>query len=137
MKVLIDTNVISQTRKDKPNPAVAGWWQLRPVSDLALSAISIQEIRLGIQLLPAGNRRDAIEIWLEDFVLKQFAGRILPIDTAIAGMSARMAAAARKKGHTADLADALIAATARIHSLKLATLNTTHFKPLGADMVEW
>jgi toxin FitB len=137
LKVLVDTNVVSQTRKDKPNPAVAGWWQLHPVSDLALSAISIQEIRLGTELLPAGKRRDAIEIWLEDFVLKQFAGRILPVDAAIADMSARMAAAARKKGHTADLADALIAATARVHSLKLATLNTTHFEPLGVDLVTW
>jgi len=137
LKVLIDTNVVSQTRKDNPDPAVVRWWQLRPVSDLALSAISIHEIRLGIELLPAGSKRKAIEIWLEDFVLKQFAGRILPIDATTAERSARLVAAAKKKGHTADLADALIAATARVHNLQLATLNQPHFKPLGVDLVDW
>lgn len=137
MKFLIDTNVVSQTRKDNPDPAVVRWWQLRPASDLALSAISIHEIRLGIELLPAGSKRNAVETWLGDFVLKQFAGRILPVDASIAEMSARLVAAAKKKGHTADLADALIAATARVHNLKLATLNRAHFQPLGVALVEW
>ena len=107
------------------------------MSSLALSAMSIHEIRQGIELVDVGAKRKAIEIWLQDFVLRQFAGRILPVDVAVADVSARLVVAAKKEGHTAELADALIAATAKVHGLRIATLNSKHFEWLDVDLVKF
>ncbi len=137
MNFLVDTNVLSQTRKGQPIAEVVRWWQRRSVSEMALSAISVHEIRQGIELAPEGAKRNALELWLQDFVLRQLADRILPVDAAVADMSARLAVLAKKAGHTAELADVLIAATAQVHRLKLATLNRKHFEGLGVELVEF
>ena len=137
MNFLIDTSVLSQTRKTEPVAEVVRWWQTQSVSSLALSAMSIHEIRQGIELVDVGATRKAIEIWLQDFVLRQFAGRILPVDVAVADVSARLVVAAKKEGHTAELADALIAATAKVHGLRIATLNSKHFEWLDVELVKF
>ena len=118
-------------------PGVVRWWQRQSVDSLYLSAISVHEIRQGIELAPAGAKRNALEIWLQDFVLRVFADRILGVDGVVADASGRLVASAKKKGHTAELADALIAATAKVHGLKVATLNRKHFEKLGVELVEF
>jgi len=113
------------------------WWQRQDLSLLALGVISVHEIREGIELAPVGAKRKAIEIWLNDFVLRRFAGRILPVDTNAADMSARLVVAAKSSGHNAELADALIAATAKVHGLDMATLNRKHFAPFDLNLVKF
>jgi predicted nucleic acid-binding protein len=137
LNILVDTSVVSQTRKGTPMPGVVRWLQRQSVDSLYLSAISVHEIRQGIELAPAGAKRNALEIWLQDFVLRVFADRILSVDGVVADASGRLVALTNKKGHTAELADALIAATAKVHGLKVATLNRKHFERLGVELVEF
>ena len=92
---LLDTNVISELRKvraGKADPAVAAWATGVEPGSLFVSAISIHELELGVRLL---ERRDRVQgallrTWLEDAVLPAFAGRILPVDAAVARRSAAL-----------------------------------------------
>jgi predicted nucleic acid-binding protein len=134
LSALLDTSVLSQSRKAAPDPDAMRWLRTQSTKFLFLSAITIHEVRQGIELAPAGAKRHALEVWLTSHVLPGFAGQILPIDAEIAEESARLVVRAKKNGHTAELADALIAATAVVHGLKLATLNRRHFERLGVEL---
>lgn len=137
LKILLDTNVVSQTVKLQPNPAVARWWEQQEEFSLMLSAITFQELRFGIALLPEGKKREQLQLWLEVRLQREFAGRVLAITHEIADMSGRLLASARKASHTADPADTLIAATALVHRLQIATLNRKHFEKLGVDLISF
>jgi toxin FitB len=130
---LLDTNVLSQLRRrDRTHAKVAVWAEAVPASDLYLSAITILEIEAGALLLA---RRDAaqgamLRFWIDGQVLRAFAGRILPVDTAVAQRCARL--------HVPDPRaerDALIAATALVHGLKVVTRNVSDFAPMGVGLV--
>lgn len=135
MRTLLDTTVVSQRIKPVPLPSVLHWWQKQPAEELYLSALTIHELRYGFELLQPGKRRRVFEGWLRDTVLPEFEGRILSVDATVADQAGRLLAAA--KGHGIGVADALIAATAVIHELQVATLNWKHFERLGVELVEW
>jgi predicted nucleic acid-binding protein len=137
LNFLIDTNVVSQTRKDKPVAEVMQWWKKYSSSVMGISVITVYELRYGIQITPSGSKRDGLERWMEHFLLPVFAGRILPVDAAVADTCGRLIAICKKGGHTPDLADALIAATAKVHRLHVVTLNRKHFEPLRVDLAEF
>ena len=137
MKYLLDTNIVSQTTKLQPDVAVMQWWERQHRPSLMLSAIVFQELRFGIEMLPAGRKRDRLEEWLEIRLRGEFAGRILHVTEAIAELSGRLIAEAKKASHTAEASDTLIAATARVHGLKVATLNRRHFARMGVELVEF
>ncbi len=113
------------------------WWRQLTPDEIYLSAITIQELRLGIEILPVGSRRQGLERWLDEKVLGTFAGRILPVDIAVAEACARLSARAKRAGRVPELGDALIAATASVHNLTVATLNRKHFEPLGCKLVSF
>ena len=104
---------------------------------LAISSVVLQELRFGIELQPEGKRRRELERWLETGVANIFMGRILPVDERVADVSGRLLAATKKAGHHAEMADTLIAATAIVHGLKVATLNRKDFLLLGVELVEF
>lgn len=135
MKYLLDTDVLSQTTKAKPHIGVMTWLRERQESDLCLSAITIEEIRFGLELLPKGKRRRELESWLEDRVLRRFSGRILPVEERVADKCGKVFAAAKLAGDNLDMGDVLIAATASVHNLKVVTLNRKHFERLGVELV--
>jgi predicted nucleic acid-binding protein len=130
---LIDTNVLSELRRrDRTDPRVAAWADTVHPADLFLSAITILEIEAGTLML---QRRDkaqgaVLRAWIDDKVLPTFETRILPVDTAVALRCAPL--------HVPDPRserDALIAATALVHRLKLVTRDTTDFAPMGVDLL--
>lgn len=129
--------MLSQASKDAPNSAVSEWMRTVDRDDTYLSAITFAELRRGIDWLPSGIRRRRLDIWLSEGVAVAYRGRIFPVDEAVADMAGRISAEARRIGWNIQMADELIAATARVHGLVLATLNQRHFKPLGAEMVEF
>ncbi len=128
---LLDTNVVSELRKvrlGKANRHVAKWADSVDAADLFLSAITIQELEMGVLL---AERRDPSQgaifrAWLNGHVLPAFNGRVLSVDIAVAQRSARL--------HVPDprpVRDALIAATALVHGMTVVTRNVADFEPTG------
>ena len=123
---LLDTNVVSELRKTgKADKNVVAWAADQPTARLFLSAITVLELEMGVLLV---ERRDpaqgkALRHWLETNVIPAFQGRILPIDTTVARLCARL--------HVPDPRaerDALIAATALVHGLTVVTRNVVDFE---------
>ena len=137
MSSLLDSSLLSQPIKPQPNPAAMIWWHKQDAASLWISAVTIQEIRYGIELTPQGPRKQVLEYWLAHSVLTRFRGRILPVDQAVADLSGRLLALAKKAGHTAEVADSLIGATAKVHGCEVATLNRKHFEKLGVELVDF
>lgn len=130
MRCLLDTCVVSELTRPKPNPELARWFASEQAEDLYLSAITIGEIRRGTAQLAPGRRRAALTAWV-DKLSRSFAGRVLPVDEAVAARWAEIAARAERSGKPKPLADGLIAATAVQHDLTVATRNVDDFEPFG------
>lgn len=113
------------------------WLSQLPETDAFLSVVTIQELRTGIELLPAGRKRRDLESWLVADIRRGYAGRILPITEEIADMCGRLIARGKKEGTIPEANDALLAATAMVHGLQLATLNRKHFERLGVELAEF
>jgi predicted nucleic acid-binding protein len=133
---LLDTNVISQLTKLTPHEGVHGWLQTVETSSLYLSVVSFTEIRFGIEQMDKGRKRDNFEVWLTSDLREMFLGRIIPVDDRIAEEAGRLIGLATRAGARPELADALIAASARVLGLQLATLNHKHFEKLDVDLVD-
>jgi predicted nucleic acid-binding protein len=130
---LLDTNVLSELRRGKHAHAkVAAWSRTVHVTELFLSAITILEVERGILLLECKDKKQSalLRAWLDERVLPQFDGRILPVDTAIAQQCAALQVP-NPRPHL----DALIAATAIVHQLKLTTRNVVDFEGIGIDVL--
>jgi predicted nucleic acid-binding protein len=133
---LLDTNVISELRKPQCTPAVKAWSDRQSPSTLYLSAVTIAEIRWGIEQLADLNRRVLLTSWLEGGLRRWFAGRILPVDEEIFLEWRRMVARGRTLGHTFSQPDLFIAATASTHRLCVATRNVKDFRMAGVAVVD-
>jgi toxin FitB len=130
---LLDTNIISELRRpERANSNVAAWAAATPAASFFLSVISILEIELGaLQITRKDPSRGAIlRTWVDDQILLRFEGRILPIDTAVARCCARLHIPDRRAER-----DALIAATAIVHGLTVATRNIADFQPTGVALL--
>jgi predicted nucleic acid-binding protein len=117
---LIDTNVISELRRRLPEPRVVQWFAERPAGQLFLSVLTLGEIRRGVERLEPSERQQALREWLEQELPAYFAGRLLPIDAAIAH---RWGSLQAELGRPLPAIDSLLAATAMEHNLVLVTRN--------------
>lgn len=131
---LLDTNAVSEPKRARPNAGVRAWLNNQLLTDLHLSVITIGELRRGIIRLEPGRRRDDLDYWLAQVVLR-FGDRILPIDLEVTDRWAALAEAQRAAGRTADMSDELIAATAHVHGLSVVTRNVRHFEHSGCRVV--
>lgn len=134
---LLDTSVVSQRIKSSPDEKIMRWLSQLPEESAFLSVVTIQELRTGVQLLPPGRKRRDLESWLVSDIHRGYAGRILPVTEEIADTCGRLIAQARKTGTTPEMNDVLIAATALVHELAIATLNRKHFVRLGVKLAEF
>lgn len=133
---LLDTNVVSELRKVRSGKAdrnVARWADSVDSAELFVSAITIQELEIGILL---AERKDApkgavLRAWMDQHVLPAFADRILPIDTAVA-----LRGAALHVPEPRPVRDALIAATALVHGMPVVTRNVVDFEPTGVRVID-
>jgi hypothetical protein len=131
MMCLLDTNVVSELRKKgtrRVDRNVVAWESGVSADALYLSVVTILELELGI--LQVGRRDPAqaavLRAWLNQHVLKAFAGRILPLDVEIAQRTAALHVPDPRPEH-----DAIIAATALVHNMTVVTRNTGDFIPTG------
>ena len=131
MTYLLDTNVISETIKKNPNECVIQWLSVIDADQYYLSVVSLGEIRKGVEKLTDPQKKQKIVQWLEIDLVQQFQGRMISIDPNIAD----------KWGYLCSLfpipaIDALIAASAIVHNLKLVTRHTKDFeKVLGLELI--
>ena len=121
---LLDTNVISELVKPRPDPTVTRWIDATDESLLWLSVLTLGEIRKGIASLPDASRRVSLGTWLDHNLVLRFAGRILVIDQAVADRWGRIATKALAGKSPLAVIDGLLAATAMQHNLTLVTRNT-------------
>jgi predicted nucleic acid-binding protein len=125
---LLDTNVVSEWTKPRPNPGVIEWLSQVAEDDVFLSVVTFAELRHGIERLPAGRRRRQLDKWLRGELALRFEGRIVLIDGAIAHEWGRLVARQEARGRPIAARDGLIAATAQVHALTLVTRNAADFQ---------
>jgi hypothetical protein len=123
VRYLLDTNVISEWVKPRPDAGVVSWLDAADEDALHLSVLAFAEIRLGIELLPQGRKRSRLRAWLDDDLAARFEGRIIDIDRAIAEAWAQIVAHGRARGGRPPVLDAFLAATALVHGMTLVTRN--------------
>jgi len=130
---ILDTNVISELRKGrKTHPSVRKWAEALPSASLYISVISVLELEIGILLLQRHDEQQGaiLREWMDRHVLPAFCGRILSIDTAVAQRCATL-----HVPNPCSDRDALIAATALVHGLTVATRNVADFERTGVGVV--
>jgi predicted nucleic acid-binding protein len=132
---LLDTNVLSDSTKLFPSPAVTTWLEAQPITTLFVSVITLAEARYGIESLPAGRKADDLRQWLGS-VIVDFDGRLLPIDAEIAMAQGRIRRAAENARRTMPAIDAFLAATAEVHGLTLVTRNVRDFLGWGGPVLD-
>lgn len=129
--IILDTNVLSEVMKPSPSPRVMSWLGRYPALRLFTTTITQAEILYGVELLPKGKRRTALQAAVEATFAEEFAGRILPFDSEAAGAFRHVALARRAWGRPVTQFDAQIAAIALARGASLATRNTADFEGCG------
>jgi toxin FitB len=135
MRFLLDTNVVSEPTKPKPNAGVMAWLAEVEEDSVFVSVVSFTEFRYGIERLAESTRRRRFERWLLHDLPVRFAGRILPVDIEVAEASGRLIARSESIGRPLDDRDAFIAATAQVHGLTLVTRNVSDFEPTISTLI--
>ncbi|HUY10823.1 MAG TPA: type II toxin-antitoxin system VapC family toxin [Candidatus Dormibacteraeota bacterium] len=132
---LLDTCVLSEFKKPKPDTGLVTWLAGVDEADAFISVITIGELRYGIALLPTSSKRRELERWLSSEVLRDFSGRIVPIDAEVADRWGSIRARARATGNTIPPVDGMLAATALERNLTIVTRNEAHFLSAGARLL--
>ena len=136
MRYLIDTCVISEFVKRKPNDYVRNWFNQQQESHTFISAISIAEIKKGIYKIKPSQLERALKLqnWLDRLELS-FSQRILPINNDVLEQWAQLSASMERLGNTLAVMDSLIAATAHHYDLTIATRNVNDFNALSLKII--
>ena|SRR5450432_3445912 len=125
---LLDTNVISELVRPRPETRVMEWMEAADEGLLHLSVLTLGEIRKGAALLAQGRKRTHLETWLEVDLPARFSKRVLPIDAAVADRWGLLVSEAKRKGTSLAVIDGLLAATAIHHNLTVVSRNVVDFK---------
>ena len=132
MKYLVDANVLSEPTKPAPHAGVVEWLR-RHERDIAVDPIILGEVRFGILLLPRGKRRTRLERWFDAGVQRLVC---IPWEAETGLRWAEMLANLRASGRAMPIKDSLIAATALVHDLIVATRNRTDFEKAGVEVID-
>jgi toxin FitB len=132
VKYLVDANVLSEPTKLSPRLSVVEWLRTHE-QEIAVDPIILGELRFGILLLPRGRKRRALERWLDDGVQRLHC---LPWEAETGLRWAELLARLRTTGKAMPIKDSLIAATALVHRLTVATHNGADFKTAGVSIVD-
>jgi len=133
LKFLLDTNVISELIRTKPDENVLSWVNSLPSEAFYLSVLSLGEIRKGVEKLAAGDKKHRLVHWLEQDLPDWFEDRVIAADTVVADQWGVLAAGA---GRSVPAIDSLLAASAMTHGLTLATRNVKDFAFPGLNVID-
>jgi predicted nucleic acid-binding protein len=128
MKFLVDTNVVSEWVKLRPDSGVVDWMTEVDEDRVFISVISMAELRRGIERMPDGNRRSRLDEWLREELPQRFERRVLLVDHAVAEAWGRIVARCEMAGRPISTMDGFIAATAEVHDMALVTRNVSDFE---------
>lgn len=134
--IVVDTNILSALMRAKPDAAIVAWLDDQPDESIWLTAISLFEIRFGLELLSEGKRRKHLESAFRDVIAEEIEGRVLPFDEAAAESTARLAAVRQREGRSLEYRDLQIAGIVKSRRATLATRNARHFRDLGLQLIE-
>ena len=132
--MLIDTCVLSELIRPRPDANVTAWFEHAAEEQLSVSVLTLGEIEKGAERLPRGPKRRRIEEWLLA-LRRDFADRVLSIDDSIARRWGQISAQAERKGRALAVVDGLLAATALHHGVALVTRNVDDFAMTGVTLL--
>jgi predicted nucleic acid-binding protein len=132
---ILDTNVVSEFMLRSPSPRVIGWLDRQPRLSLWITAITVFEIRLGLQIVPNSKRRDLLSQRFNE-VLARLNEQIVPFDTEAAQQAAALMASRKVQGRPRDLRDTMIAGIVLARHTSLATRNAAHFDDISAPLID-
>ncbi len=132
MNWLVDANVLSEPTRPSPDPRVIGWLRAHE-RHLAVDPVVLGELRFGVLLLPSGRRRERLEAWFEGTVSRV---RCLPWDRDTGLRWAELLAQLRRSGTAMPVKDSMIAATALVHGIGVATRNVRDFEKAGVTVFD-
>jgi predicted nucleic acid-binding protein len=131
MSFLLDTNIISEGARPRPDPGVMDWLASMDEEEMFLSVVSLAELRHGIERMDRGARKAGLDMWLTGQLAPRFEGRLLAVDTGTADHWGRIVARSQNAGRPIGAMDAFIAAHAEQHDLTLVTRNVSDFEATG------
>ncbi len=135
MAWLLDTNVLSELRRPKPEHRVVAFVDACPLDQLHISVVTLAEIRFGIELVSEPNRRAELNGWLTEKVRPMFEGRVLQVTEDIMLKWRLLVEDGRKAGHTFSQPDLIIAATAIHHGMTVVTRDRSDYDKARVPVV--
>ena len=133
--IILDTNVVSAFMRVAPDQALLNWADRQPSLSLWTTSITVLEILFGIQILPAGRRRELMTKSFEILLESKIEGRIASFDPTAARCAAELMAVRRAKGRPVELKDTMIAGIVVAARATLATRNTSDFEGLSVPVI--
>ena len=133
--ILLDTNVLSALMQREPDQAVVAWLDEQPSESVWTTAITVFEVRMGLELLAKGRRRNQLEQEFDRLLVEDLDGRVQLFDRAAADAAGTIAASRQRAGRTVEIRDVQIAGVASSRKATLATRNVRHFEGLGIRLV--
>ena len=132
--IVLDTNVLSALMRQTPDAKVVDWLDRQPRTSVWTTAITVLEVRFGLQIMPAGKRQSAL-IQAFEGVLERIGGRVAAFDVAAAREAGDLMASRHKKGRPGDLRDTMIAGIVISQHGTLATRNTAQFEDTPVPLI--
>jgi len=133
--IVLDTNVISALMRREPEKPVVKWLDAQPAASVWITAITVMEIRFGLQTMPKGRRQDALISAFEMMLKSMIEGRIASFDAEAGIQAAELMAQRKHKGRPAEVRDTMIAGIVLANRAALATRNTQHFEDLPVTVI--
>ena len=133
--IILDTNVLSALMRRVPDESVVDWLDQQPRTSVWTTAVTVLEIRFGLQILATGRRRTLLTETFEE-VLKRIGQRVATFDAAAAELAGDLMASRHKKGRPGDLRDTMIAGIVLAQHATLATRNIAHFEDAAIRLVD-
>jgi hypothetical protein len=134
--IILDTNIVSEVMRLTPDPNVIAWLNQQAEGTIWITAVTVLEIRTGIELLSVGRRQTTLSIDFERFLDTDIQGRVVAFDSDAALITASATATGRRMGRPAELRDTMIAGIAAATGASLATRNTRHFDGLPITVID-
>ena len=133
--IILDTNVISELMRAKPEPVVVDWFRVRSLLEMATTTINLAEIRRGLARLPFGRRRRDLEVTFNSLAARGFANRVFDFDASAVDAYGDLAVERERAGRPLEGFDGLIAAIAKSRGLPIATRSMDDFAECGIDLI--